>query len=66
MYAVVGATGNSGRAVVKELEALGEKPVSVVRNADKARDVLGASAKIAVAELDDRAGMTKALAGASK
>ena len=43
MYAVVGATGNSGRAVVKELVALGEKPVSVVRNADKAREVLEAS-----------------------
>jgi len=66
MYAIVGATGNSGRAVVKELESLGEKPVSVVRNADKAREVLGASAKIAVAELDDRAGMTRALAGARR
>src|SRR4026208_1303371 len=66
MYAVVGATGNTGRAVVKELEGLGEKPISVVRNADKAREVLGSSAKIAVAELDDRAGMTKALAGAKR
>jgi uncharacterized protein YbjT (DUF2867 family) len=63
MYAVVGATGNTGRAVVKELEGLGEKPVCVVRNADKAREVLGSSAKTAVAELDDRAAMTKALAG---
>jgi uncharacterized protein YbjT (DUF2867 family) len=66
MYAVVGATGNTGRAVVKELEGLGEKPVSIVRNADKAREVLGSSAKIAIAELDDRAGMTKALAGAKR
>jgi len=66
MYAVVGATGNSGRAVVKELEGLGEKPVCVVRNADKAKEVLGASAKIAVAELDDRAGIAKALAGAKR
>ena len=66
MYAVVGATGNSGRAVVKELESLGEKPISIVRNADKAREVLGSGAKIAVAELDDRAGMTKALAGAKR
>ena len=41
MYAVVGATGNTGRAVVKELEGLGEKPVCVVRNADKAKEVLG-------------------------
>ena len=66
MYAVVGATGNSGRAVVKELESLGEKPVSIVRNADKAKEVLGPSAKIAIAELDDRAGMTKALAGTKR
>ena len=66
MYAVVGATGNTGRAVVKELESLGEKPVCVVRNADKAKEVLGASAKIAIAELDDRAGMAKALAGAKR
>lgn len=66
MYAVVGATGNTGRAVVKALEELGEKPVSVARNADKAREVLGSSARIAIAELDDRAGMTKALAGAKR
>jgi uncharacterized protein YbjT (DUF2867 family) len=66
MYAVVGATGNTGRAVVKELESLGEKPVAIVRNADKAKEVLGPSAKIAIAELDDRAGMTKALAGAER
>ena len=66
MYAVVGATGNTGRAVVKELESLGEKPVSIVRNADKAKEVLGPSAKIAVAELDDRPGMTKALTGAKR
>ena len=66
MYAVVGATGSTGRAVVKELETLGEKPLAVVRNPDKAKDVLGASAKTAVAELDDRAGMQKALAGAKR
>ena len=66
MYAVVGATGNTGREVVKELEGLGEKPVAVVRNADKARAVLASSTKIAVAELDDRAGMTNALAGAKR
>jgi len=41
--AVVGATGNTGRAVVKELKALGQNPVCVVRNADKAREVLGAN-----------------------
>src|SRR5215470_9563157 len=50
MIAVVGATGNTGRAVVKELKALGQDPVCVVRNVDKAREVLG-DVRTAVAEL---------------
>jgi NAD(P)H dehydrogenase (quinone) len=66
MYAVVGATGNTGRAVVKELKGLGENPVCVVRNADKAKEVLGADTKTAMAELDDRAAMEKALAGCKR
>jgi uncharacterized protein YbjT (DUF2867 family) len=66
MYAVVGATGNTGRAVVKELKGLGENPVCVVRNADKAKEVLGADTKTAIAELDDRAGLQKALAGSKR
>jgi putative NADH-flavin reductase len=49
--AVIGATGNTGRAVVKALRALRQNPVCVVRNADKAREVLGGDAKIAIAEL---------------
>ncbi len=61
--AVVGATGNTGRAVVKELKGLGQNPVCVVRNADKAREVLGADAKTAVAELTDKPALEKALAG---
>jgi uncharacterized protein YbjT (DUF2867 family) len=66
MYAVVGASGNTGRAVVKELKGLGENPVCIVRNAEKARDVLGADAKTALAEIDDRAALQKALAGAKR
>src|SRR5215831_14350016 len=61
--AVMGATGNTGRAVVKELRALGQNPVCVVRNADKAREVLGVDAKTTVAELTDRPALEKALAG---
>jgi len=63
MIAVVGATGNTGQATVKELRALGENPLCVVRNAEKARAVLGADAKIAIAELTDRAALQKALQG---
>jgi NAD(P)H dehydrogenase (quinone) len=63
MIAVVGATGNTGRAVVTELKGLGQEPVCIVRNADKAREVLGADANAAVAELTDRAALEKALTG---
>jgi len=48
---------------VKELRELGQNPVCVVRNADKAREVLGGDAKTAVAELTDRSALEKALAG---
>jgi uncharacterized protein YbjT (DUF2867 family) len=61
MIAVVGATGNTGRAVVKELRQLGENPLCIVRNPDKAREVLGSDANTAVAELNDRAALEKAL-----
>ena len=63
MIAVVGATGNTGRAVVNELKKLGQNPVCVVRNPEKAREVLGPDAKTAVAELTDRAALEKALQG---
>ena len=63
MIAVVGATGNTGRAVVKELRQLGQHPVCIVRTVEKAREVLGADAKTAVAELTDRAALEKALQG---
>jgi NAD(P)H dehydrogenase (quinone) len=63
MIAVIGATGNTGRAVVKELKALGQDPLCIIRDAEKAKNVLGAGAKTAVAELTDRAALEKALAG---
>ena len=63
MIAVIGATGNTGRATVKELKSLGENPLCIVRNADKAKEVLGADAKIALAEITDRPALEKALKG---
>jgi uncharacterized protein YbjT (DUF2867 family) len=66
MIAVVGATGNTGRAVVKELKALGQDPVCVVRNAEKAREVLGPDARTALAELTDRAALEQALQGVTR
>jgi uncharacterized protein YbjT (DUF2867 family) len=63
MLAVIGATGNTGRATVKELRSLGENPLCVVRNPDKAREVLGADARTVVAEVTDRPALEKALKG---
>lgn len=63
MIAVFGATGNTGRATVKELHALGERPLCIVRNADKAREVLGEDARTTLADIADRAGLEKALKG---
>jgi NAD(P)H dehydrogenase (quinone) len=66
MIAVVGATGNTGLAVVKELRALGEDPLCIVRNVGKAREVLGVDARTAVAEIADRAALEKALRGVKR
>lgn len=65
MIAIVGATGNTGRAVVKELARLGHAHVCVVRDLGKAREVLGADAKIAAAELNDRLALSRAFEGAT-
>jgi uncharacterized protein YbjT (DUF2867 family) len=66
MVAVIGATGNTGRAVVKELRALGENPLCIVRTADKAREVLGANARTAVVDITDRPALQKALQGVKR
>lgn len=66
MIAVVGATGNTGRAVVKELKQLGEKVLCVVRDPNKARAVLGPDVKTVVAELHDRPALEKALKGSTR
>lgn len=63
MIAVFGATGNTGRATVKELLALGESPLCIVRNSDKAREVLGEDVRTALADVSDRSAMEKALKG---
>ncbi len=65
MLAVIGATGNTGRATVKELQALGEDPLCIVRNPDKATEILGKDTKTAVAEITDRPALEKALSGVS-
>jgi uncharacterized protein YbjT (DUF2867 family) len=66
MIAVVGATGNTGRAVVRELRQLGEDPVCIVRDPDKAREILGPDARSVVADISDRQALQTALSGARR
>ncbi len=61
MIAVIGATGNTGRAVVTELRALGHDPICVVRNPPKAFGILGANTNVVVSDLSDRAALQGAL-----
>ena len=63
MIAVIGATGNTGRATVRELQALGEDPLCIIRDPDKARSVLAPESRTAVAEITDRAALERALKG---
>jgi uncharacterized protein YbjT (DUF2867 family) len=63
MIAVFGATGNTGRATVKELQGLGKDPLCVVRDPEKAKQVLAPGSRTVVAEITDRGALEKALQG---
>lgn len=63
MYAVLGATGNTGRVVVQELLQEGKEVRAVVRNAEKAAALRDGGAEIAVLDLADAARLRDALRG---
>ena len=64
MFVVVGATGNTGSAVVETLLNRKQPVRIVVRSADKGAAWKGKGAEIAVASLDDVPALTKAFRGA--
>ncbi|MBK5281120.1 MAG: NAD(P)H-binding protein [Nitrospiraceae bacterium] len=65
MFVVVGATGNTGSAVVETLLSR-KQPVRIVaRSAEKAASWKAKGAEVAVASLEDVPAMTKALEGAT-
>jgi len=66
MIAVVGATGNTGRAVVSELKKVGQDPICIVRDLDKAHAVLGEKARIKLAEITDREALKNAFQGVKR
>ena len=63
MLAVIGATGNTDGAAVSELQALGEDPLCVIRDPDKAAKILAPDTRTAVAEITDRPALEEALQG---
>ena len=64
MYAVVGATGNSGSVVAKELLARRQKVRAIGRTADRLQSLSTLGAEPFVADITDRAGLERAFAGA--
>ena len=64
MFVVVGATGNTGSAVVETLLSRKQPVRIVVRSADKGAAWKAKGAEIAVASLDDVSALTKAFEGA--
>lgn len=66
MIAVVGATGKTGRAVVSELKELGQDPICIVRDLEKAHAVLGEKARIKLAEITDRKALEHAFQGVKR
>jgi len=64
MYAIVGATGKTGRVVVEELLAKGEKVRAIAHNADHLETIAAKGAETFVGSATDTSAMAKAFAGA--
>ena len=64
MFVVLGATGNTGSAVVETLLSKKQPVRVIVRSADKGAAWKAKGADVAVASLDDVSALTKALEGA--
>lgn len=65
MFVVVGATGNTGSAIVDTLLQKNQRVRIVVRSADKGAAWKAKGAEIAVASLDDVSALAQAFAGAT-
>jgi uncharacterized protein YbjT (DUF2867 family) len=64
MFAIAGVSGHTGRVAAETLLKEGKKVRVIVRDAKKAEEWKTRGAEVAVAELDDVAGLTRALTGA--
>ena len=64
MFAITGVTGKVGGAVARNLLAAGHQVRAVVRDAEKGRFWSAQGCDIAIASVEDAAGLTKAFRGA--
>lgn len=64
MFAIAGVTGHTGSVVAETLLAAGKPVRVIVRDAAKGAPWKAKGAEVAIASLDDRAALAKALAGA--
>jgi uncharacterized protein YbjT (DUF2867 family) len=64
MYAIIGATGNTGSIIASKLLAHGEKVRVIGRDAQRLESLLQKGAEAFVANVDDSAALTKAFSGA--
>jgi uncharacterized protein YbjT (DUF2867 family) len=64
MYAIVGATGNTGRVVAGKLLAHGEKVRVIGRDARRLEDLVQKGAEAFAADVTDAAALTRAFQGA--
>jgi uncharacterized protein YbjT (DUF2867 family) len=64
MIAVMGASGNTGRAIVQDLRRSGEQVRALGRSADKLKPLAELGAEIALADVADRSALDRAFAGA--
>lgn len=64
MYAILGATGNTGKPLTLALLAAGKQVRILSRSAEKAAELTGAGAELINGDVNDVAAMTKAFTGA--
>jgi uncharacterized protein YbjT (DUF2867 family) len=64
MITVMGATGNTGRAIAEKLLAKGEKVRAIVRNKEKAKDLAAKGAELVAGNVTDAKFLASAFKGA--
>jgi uncharacterized protein YbjT (DUF2867 family) len=65
MYVISGASGNTGKVAATQLLKAGKKVRALARNADRVKDLVALGAEVVAVDLSDRAGLERALTGAT-